>query len=300
MIQHILVVSPHHEYIHSQSFYEIALSFSQALKSLGHAAEVTIDPSAIFGKTLVFGAHLLPKYNGTIEGGEYLIFNTEQYSPESPWFSKEYIDILKRYEVWDYSHNNIADLKEHGIEAKFCEIGYSPCLSNIRLGKSATVTGGNTAPLKVEWVNNPSIGNAVPEFDVLFYGSINERRQKIIDALKAEGIQVVPLVGYGAYRDKYINRAKIVLNIHYYGSAIFEIFRVAHLLANQKCVVSESGKEYELEEPYMSAVGLVSYDQIVTECRELLADDELRETKAKVGFDSIKSRLQSDILKGLL
>ena len=308
-IQHILVVMPP-DYIHSQAFFEIALSFSQALKSLGHPAEVTTDTSAVFGKTLVFGAHLLPKYNGTIEGGDYIIFNTEQYTPDSPWFTPEYLEILKRYEVWDYSRNNIAGLREHMIEAKFCEIGYSPCMSNIRWGKAATVTGGNTAPVKVDWVNNPSAGNAVGVYDVLFYGSINERRQKIIDDLRAAGIQVVTLVGYGAYRDKHIATARIVLNVHYYESGIFEIFRVAHLLANQKCVVSELGREPELEDPYrcnikntpMSYCGVAFayYENIVHMCKLLLENDKFREEVTKAGFEAIKSRPQADILRELV
>jgi len=299
MIQHILVIMPT-EYIHSQALFETALSFSQALKSLGHAAEVTIDPSVVTGKTIVFGAHLLPKFGGTIEDGDYIIFNTEQVSSESAWIIPEYLDILKRYEVWDYSYNNIEALKGMGITARFCEIGYSPCLSNLRLGKSASITGGGTAQVKVDWVNSPSLSAPVGVFDVIFYGSVNERRKKIIDDLRATGLNVVTLTGYGAYRDKYISRAKIVLNMHYYDSSIFEIFRVSHLLANAKCVVSEVGNDQVIEDLYLDGVAFTEYGKIVETCLELLSDDKKREEIADAGFKAIKTRPQSDILKGLV
>ena len=152
----------------------------------------------------------------------------------------------------------------------------------------------------MDWVNNPSFSNQVGLFPVLFFGSINERRQKIIDDLRAADIQTVTLVGYGSYRDKYIQRAKIVLNLHYYDSSIFEIFRVAHLLANEKCVVSESGKDESLEAPYRGAIEFSPYDGIVEKCRELLDNDTLRDRAEKGGFKAINSRSQKDILEKLL
>ena len=298
MIQSILVVSPpQHDFIHHQTFFDIALSFAHSLRDLGQPCEVFVNPADAFGKTLVFGAHMIPAFGGTIEGGDYVIFNLEQHDSEA--MNEGYLDILRRYEVWDYSRNNIEFLLGKGVNAKLCEIGYHPCMSNIRLGKSATITGGATTPSKVQYVS-AGVGNQAGVFDILFYGSINERRAKVIDALKATGKNVVNLVGYGAYRDKYISRAKIVLNMHYWDAAIFEIVRVSHLLANEKCVVSEYGKEPELEAPYWNGVAFSSYDKLVDTCLALLEDDELRTKMAKAGFDALRARKQAEFLKGLL
>jgi hypothetical protein len=298
-IQHILVCAPDPAYTHHQALFDIALSFSKSLQSLGHPAEVTIDPSLLTGKTLVFGAHLLPVFQGVIEGGDYIIFNSEQVTDESTWFTEAYLGLLKRYPVWDYSQNNIRELAKLDVSAKYCEIGYNPCMSNIALGKSATILGGLSSPLRVDYAPATQ-GNPVGVFDVLFYGSVNDRRQYIIDALKAKGLNVVALTGYGAYRDKYIKTAKIVLNMHYYDSAIFEIIRVSHLLANKKCVVSEVGDDRPLEAPYQKGVAFARYDDLVSTCTTLLADEDAREFTALKGYDILKARPQVEILKELL
>lgn len=298
MIQSILVITPPDpSFIHHQTFFDIALSFSHSLRDLGQPCEVFTNPADAFGKTLVFGAHMIPAFGGTIEDGDYVIFNLEQYDSEA--MNDGYLDILRRYEVWDYSRNNIEFLLGKGVNARLCGIGYHPCMSNIRLGKAATITGGVTTPARVQYID-AGAGNQAGVFDVLFYGSINERRAKIIDALKATGKNVLNLVGYGAYRDKYIARAKIVLNMHYWEAAIFEIVRVSHLLANEKCVVSEFGNEPELEAPYSEGLAFSSYDKLVDTCLALLENDDLRVKTAKAGFDAFKARKQTEFLKGLL
>lgn len=302
MINTIYIVSPQ-GYHHNQALYDIAMAFSYSLKSLGHTADVTIDPSVLNGKTLVFGAHLLPKFEGTIEG-DYIIFNTEQLHDGSPWCSVFYLDILKRFEVWDYSRNNIKWLASKGIAAKLCEIGYHPCMSNIRLGKSATGYGGGATAVKVDYKDWGAQAPVAP-FDILFYGSMNDRRQKIINDLRAAGKSVVVVNGYGAYRDKYIQQATVVLNMHYYDTAIFEIVRVSHLLANQKCVVSEYGKDIKLENPYFTANGKVpvafcTYEGLVEMCLKVLSNEILWKNVAREGFEVIKARLQVDILKELV
>lgn len=298
-IKHILVCAPTEGGFWHQALFDIALSFSYSLKTLGHDAPVTIDPAACTGKTLVFGAHTISKFSGTIEGGDYILFNSEQMTEESGWITPAYLDILRRYEVWDYSFNNIAALASHGIEAKYCAIGYHPCMSNIALGKSATLVGGATSPLKVEYVE-PGLGNACEPIDVLFYGTKNGRRIEAINALRDKGVNVVSLTGFGAYRDKYIKAAKIVLNMHYYESAVFEILRVSHLLANRKCVVSESGKDTQLEEPYREGISFVDFDGIVSGCLDLLSSGDARDALAQKGLEALKARSQADILKELL
>ncbi len=269
MIHNIWKVSPS-DYPHSQCFNEIALGFQEALRELGHTAEIkTSEP--LGGKTLVFGAHLLK------EGleGDFIIFNTEQIVDGSPWMTPLYKSLLEKFEVWDYSPLNVEKLKALGITSSLCEIGYSPVLSNI-------------VPVAVE------------DIDVLFYGSLNERRTKILEGLKEKGVGVLPLVGYGQWRDKYIARAKIVLNLHFYESKIFEVIRCSHLMANKKCVISEFGEDKALEEQYYGGINFQPYDSIVASCVELLASPDDRKVVAENGFKVFSKKSQVEILKRLL
>src|SRR6202000_2831969 len=103
-------------YSHSQAFYDVAMSIHQSLVGLGHTAELSIDPNECEGTTLVFGAHLISKFKGSINGN-YIIYQTEQLGADESLFADAaYIELLKRFPVWDYSLYNIKVLKWQGIE----------------------------------------------------------------------------------------------------------------------------------------------------------------------------------------
>jgi hypothetical protein len=319
-IDNILVLSPP-DYTHNQAFFEIALSFQSALKQIGDEPQLTTNPDECEGTTLVFGAHLIPALGGEIDGGNYIIYQSEQLTATNSLFvDGKYKDILGKHPVWDYSTENISALKKFGIDATHVPIGYSKCMSNIKTGRSATITGGGTAGKVAigyaEWGGvYPQVspdGQFTQDIDVCFYGSVNERRLKILDALKAvkvkeeltdgnvieRNLTVASFVGYGGYRDKLIARSKIVLNLHYYDSAIFETFRCSHLFANKKLVISEFGKDKGLEEKYYHGAVFCEYDDIVTSCIHYLKEgNEERGEIAKQGFDIFRSVTQADILR---
>lgn len=307
-IDNILIVSPP-GYIHNQCLFDIALSFQSAFKQLGQEVPVVIDPNYCQeGKTLVFGAHLLPKHGGTIDDGDYIIYQTEQIGVEGSLFVDEaYLDILKRFPVWDYSLTNIDSLfTNYGIKATHVPIGYSRCMSNIKTGRSASIVGGGkNGKQRIEFAEWSGIypavdhnGKFVQDVDVCFYGSMNERRKNIIDALKecevnGRKLTVANFIGYGGFRDKIVARSKIVLNMHYYENAIFESIRCSHLFANKKCVVSEG----PIPESYVPAT---SYENLVERCMFLLNNPDLRENTATDSYESFKKTSQSDILKNVL
>ena len=86
------------------------------------------------------------------------------------------------------------------------------------------------------------------DIDVLFVGSVNERRLIVLKQLAAQGINVDARFNlYGAERDAFVARARIILNVHFYDARLFEIVRVSYLLANRKCVVSETGSDTAFE-----------------------------------------------------
>ena len=91
--------------------------------------------------------------------------------------------------------------------------------------------------------------------DVLFYGSINDRRRAILNALQRRACSVRCLYGvYGAERDRAIAEAKVVLNVHFYEDSIHEIVRTSHLLANRKAVVCECNADTEIDDDIRRAV----------------------------------------------
>lgn len=316
-IDNILIISPPN-YSHIQSLYEVAHSFHQSIPD----SVITNNPDECEGRSLVFGAHLIPKFNATMDG-DYIIYQTEQLGANDSLFADEaYLDLLRRFPVWDYSLNNISYLKTKVIEATHVPIGYSKCMSNIKTGKSLVQVGGGKngkqridfAEWSGEYPKTDINGKFIQDIDVCFYGSVNERRMKIIDELKSKTLSFIdsdgsvkerPLVvasfmGYGGFRDKLIARSKIVLNMHFYDSAIFEIFRCSHLYANKTCVVSEIGKDISLEEPYAASGGFVQYHGIVDRCMALLSDDNERHSMAEYTYNIFKQKTQSDILKGIL
>jgi len=71
------------------------------------------------------------------------------------------------------------------------------------------------------------IAPAAEDIDVLFYGASYERRYAVLRDLHDRGLRVKWLSGvYGASRDAWIARSKIVLNIHYWDAKIFEKVRL--------------------------------------------------------------------------
>jgi hypothetical protein len=138
------------------------------------------------------------------------------------------------------------------------------------------------------------------DIDVLFYGSLNERRGAILDELRRLGVKVVSLFDvYGAERDEAIGRAKIVLNVHFYEAAIFESVRVSFLLANGACVLSEGDERDPDLEPFLGGLAVEPYQGLVRRCLSLLGNETERDRLARAGVEAIKSRRQSSLLKAL-
>lgn len=271
----VWIVSPE-GYQHSSAFTESGETLSDGLNECGHSAKVSTLATELSGRIIIIGAHLLSFVPGVVLPDDTIILNSEQLGTSSEFVSGDYVELMRNFELWDYSHLNIEYLDSLGIKAKYCEIGYASCLSRIK-------------PLEIE------------DIDVLFFGSLNERRLKIIDDLKKSGINVVVTSNlYGKERDDLIARSKLVLNIHFYAAKIFEIFRCSYLMANKKCIVSEVGLDYELEYPYREGIAFTEYGGLVGRVQELLYNDDERNKIGQRGFELFSHRPQANILKELV
>jgi protein O-GlcNAc transferase len=261
---HVLQVRPT-GYVHADALTEMAESVYYGLKHLGLPVSFR-EPPLPASRTIIFGAHLLDADSARAVPAEAIIFNSEQIDADSPWLTGPYMQLLRTHQVWDYSAENALRLAQRGVPAvKHVPLGYVPELSRI-------------APV-------------AEDIDVLFYGSLNPRRQAILEELQRRGLKVTTLTGcYGEVRDQYIARSKVVLNLHYYESKVFEIVRVSYLLSNFKAVVAESGTGTSIEPDLLQALRAVPYDGLVEACVQLVQDQAARRELAQRGHAVFSAR----------
>ena len=251
-------------YIHSYAFLELGELIYFSLKDLGFEATLGFNQIEPDVKNILIGCHLLdPKFIEQVPKST-IILNTEQiYSDTTDW-NKNIFQWVTNFEVWDYSIRNIKKLEEIGVKkVKFFKIGFQKELARLDKSKKKDV-------------------------DVLFYGSINERRKDILDKLVAKGLTVKTLFGvYGRERDEWVERSKLVLNHHFYNSQIFEIVRVFYLLTNSVAVVGEVNESTSIGAMCREGVYAAKYDDLVAGCVELIKDDAVRQRIQVEALNSI-------------
>ena len=267
---HVFQVRPT-GYAHADALTELAESVYYGLRRLG--LPVTFhEPPLPSSRTIIFGAHLLDAASARAVPADAIIFNSEQIDADSPWLSGPYMEVLRTHHVWDYSAENVQRLTQRGVHTvQHVPLGYLPELSRI-------------AP-------------AAQDIDVLFYGSVNPRRQFILEALQRRGLKVTALTGcYGEARDQLIARSKVVLNLHYYESKVFEIVRVSYLLSNFKAVVAECDAGTSIEPDLLEALRTAPYDGLVDACVELVQDEAGRRALAQRGYELFAARPAESVL----
>lgn len=257
----ILIVQP----LGSQSgaFCELAEWLCSALRRLDQDVIIASRP-ADDRRSIVIGWTLLPQ--GVPLRGDTILFNTEQLCEGSPWVSPHMLSLFWRFEVWDYSPENTINHSRLRLpELKVIQIGHAPELERIK--------------------PQPE------EFDVLFYGVMTERRRILLDRLRRAGLDVVHLQDiFGRKRDEYIARARIVLNMHARSDQAFECLRVAYLLNNRRCVVSERGIDQAVEREFERGIAFAAYEEILPTCLALVNNPDERERIAMSGYQTLVRR----------
>lgn len=163
--------------------------------------EIDAAVRAMTDRVVAFNAHAYHAPPGAI------IFQTENLPAQVP----DWRERFAGHELWDISERNCAL-----TGAKHVPIGYHPSMERFKRA-------------------------SVLDIDVIFTGSMNERRRKVLQAIADNGFKVVH-VGpgtYGAARDAQLARAKLALNMLFYEDGMFPALRVAHLVANRVPVLSE-------------------------------------------------------------
>lgn len=252
-------------------FADVAELLRHGLSELGHVVHASPANLIVGCRNIVFGAHLLQDFSMLPD--DSIIFNLEQMGSGSPLLKPGYLEALRRFTVWDYSPRNIAWLAQQGIPASLVRLGHAPALAR---------------------VPRPD----VQDIDVLFYGVLNPRRQAVIDRLETTGLRVVVLTSVVlAELDTYIARSKVVVNVHYYETKIFEIVRVSYLLNNGKAVVTELDQDTEIEDDLRTAVLGVGYDALPDACLRLVHDAAARRQLEQQAMAVSMSRSQATFLR---
>jgi SAM-dependent methyltransferase len=204
-----------------------------------------------------------------------VLFNIENIS--SSFMDESYINLLREFQVWDYSRANARALSKrlnrdvHHFKLFYCKELY-------RIPER---------PKK--------------DIDVLFYGSFNTRRSQVLDELRNRGLNVAAVFGvYGEELDELISRSKVVVNIHFYENGHFECVRVFDLLANRRVVVCEESAAGDVDHDLAEALTIVPYERLAATVAKLVEDEALREEAASIGHEAFVRRNAEENLRPAL
>lgn len=213
---HLAIMQPG-GYVHSLGFIDQARYLRYQLRRLGAQVSLAKNRLREDAVNIVFGAHLgFPeewKRRHTC-----IFFNLEQLGQGGAAVSAAYLALLRTSAVIDYDAANVAAYCADPADVPLVSFGYAPYLDD-----------GVERPLQERPI------------DLLFFGSLNDRRRAFIADVEASGVQVTlfdhPI--YGPERDQFIRQSKAVLNCSFYAASRFEQARVSHCLSLGTPVISE-------------------------------------------------------------
>jgi hypothetical protein len=214
-------------FVHSMALIEAAEYCEHQLRRFGHESSLTKNFLSHDGVNIIFGAHINPGALHDLKENT-IIFNTEQLAEDSVWMNDAYKNIIMNNYVWDYSQSNLK-LIPHENKSLF-SFYYEPKLKRIPV-----------QPIK--------------EWDLIFYGSINERRKKILEELSNRGLKLKTIFGvYGQERDELISRSRAVVNLHYFDAQLLQQIRIFYPLINQIPVISENYPYFSAPDVYRECI----------------------------------------------
>ena len=238
---HICIVQPL-GYVHALGFLDQARHFRYQFRRFG--AQVTIAKNRLRHDAVnfVLGAHL--GFDVLLRQRHACVFvNLEQLGQGGATVSAAYRELLAGSAVVDYDAENVSAYAADVSDVPVVPLLHSPYLA-------------------------PEVSTPIEErpIDLLFIGSINERRRAMLDRIEALGVQVSQFDGplYGAERDHYILQSKAVFNAHFYESSRFEQARVSHCLSLGTPVISERGAQTRPHEAFEDAVFWVDESNLET------------------------------------
>lgn len=187
----------------------------------------------------------------------YVVYQMEQLT--SPWMTEHYLwSLAAAIQVWDFAPSHVKYWRSAGLSSSFVPLSVPAC-----------------------WLATDVELASWQGVDILFYGARNDRREAIKNRLIAElaPFKVAFYLDFdlfGAERDRVVQGAKLVLNVHYYQAATLEVHRINYLLAKGKCVLSEPSSDAYLDARYASAVVFSKVEDLASTALALLRDEHCR------------------------
>lgn len=228
---------------------EVAICLRDSIRAAGYPCEHLvnrIDPQAF--SIVLGGSPTLEQELEHLDRRRCAIFNFEQLGSTSVLAGPPYWQWLHDWLVLDYHASNIEFLKRHN--------------------------GAGQQALELPIVPSPALAGARDEaktVDVLFYGTMSERREAVLNELRARGLTVEVVAGaYGAELGPAVRRARLVLHVHYYANSLFPIARVLQPVMQGVSVVSEHSVFSALNDWSDSGILFAAYEDLPQACVDLL------------------------------
>ena len=236
---HLCIIQPA-GYVHSLGLLDPARYVRHQLRRLGLNVTLAKNRLREDAINIVFGAHLGfdPQLR---ERNACVFFNLEQLGLGGASVSAAYLKLLRGSAVVDYDAANVSAYCSAADDVPLLPFLHAPYLADAQA---------------LELEQRP--------IDLLFFGSMNERRRAFIERIEACGVSVSQFdqAIYGPERDHFIRQAKAVLNCHFYETSRFEQARVAHCLSLGTPVISERSAATQPAEGFEAAVTWLEGDRL--------------------------------------
>lgn len=247
------------------SHLEVMHSLHWGFRALGADCTMRLNQTDPQATNILFG-WIIGAQLGLVQGlpDSTILYNFEQFS-ERDLGASGMGQLAQRFRIWDYSAANLprwqaCNPRHLPFHAR---VSHAPVLSHI-------------------------VPAAEDDIDVLFIGGggpgRNARLAEIGGGPAAPGLVLLQNL-WGASRDSFIARAKLLLNIGNDNPAhrIFEIVRVSHYLANRRCVLCEAVPGQHIEDDIAPHVLRVPREALPETCARLLGDPAERAAWAERG-----------------
>ncbi|MCA9624122.1 MAG: hypothetical protein KC731_34095 [Myxococcales bacterium] len=264
--------------------HDMASTFLHGLLDLGHHAILSrqlVDPGYV---NVLIGAHTFDSPAAVSQlkqaGIPYVVVQSEIIRGDTinlgmqDRFNAIYKPLMQGAAgVWDFYQENVAALAAQGIEAQLTQLGYHPALEVVRHRQDKDI-------------------------DALFFGSVTERRAKVLQGLQDAGVKVAALFDDPAFfRNDMIARSKLQLNLrHDEAMTHMPTGRIKFLVNNRCLVVGETALESETVDDLFLAAEPEDFVALV---RDTLARDD-RQAVTDEFYERYKARPMSGYLAPLV
>ena len=212
------------------------------------------------------------------------LLGTEQ--PESEWFDSNLIVAPHARAMVDIHLSGVAAYRAQGLPCFHLPLGYHPLLEQ----------------------SDPA-GKSRRNIDICVLAAMTDRREEFVaanaDFFAARNchIRFVP-IGFAKteetrsylpirQRNAVLQRAKILLNVHYSQLQYFEWHRALIALANRSCLITETCQGFEPLVPGKHFV-MAKADDLTTCCQYYLNHEDEREAIAEAAYDFVRTNFTQE------